>query len=87
MVSCSEDQTAVSSNGMSATDHLAILLTRQRVWDESGAQWASLKHPCTSVWSVTSTSDGLVITGGSGGMARIWQEAPPGAEEEVSVFV
>ncbi|CAK9786833.1 unnamed protein product [Cutaneotrichosporon oleaginosum] len=43
---------------------------------------AVLSHPCTSVWSVTSTHNGLVVTGGSDGIVRVWQQSAPCGQEK-----
>lgn len=34
----------------------------------------TLLHPCQTVWSVTQTGDGDIITGGSDGGVRVWTQ-------------
>lgn len=61
----------------------SAVLTGQRIWDEHGGQVAVLRHPCTSVWAATSCSDGIVVTGGSDGIVRVWRQMRDGVEQAV----
>lgn len=42
------------------------------MWDSKGNLEATLLHPCTSVWSVTSFDEDLIISAGSDGHIRVW---------------
>lgn len=41
-----------------------------------------MKHPCTTVWTVTSFLDGLVVTGGSDGVVRVWDYSAESSSQD-----
>lgn len=57
-----------------AEPHLASVSEDRtlRIWNELGKNIQTIPIPATSVWSVTATSEGDVVTGSSDGTVRVW---------------